>query len=159
MANLGHLGYLLADHRMITFSRNCCTAFARTGATLGNRGAAGGARQAHQTSHPRVPCGHLGWRSGKLLARLPENLQRLAASHCPWAGVKAVKPGSRSSLIESSPFLVTTCCTASSAFLLSRGSAGRSFAVASHLHSSAFRLWRILHRTRSGAPLLVVTKK
>ena len=31
MAHLGHLGYLLADHRMICFGSNSCTAFARLG--------------------------------------------------------------------------------------------------------------------------------
>ena len=31
MAHLGHLGYVLADHRMICLGSNSCTAFARRG--------------------------------------------------------------------------------------------------------------------------------
>ena len=37
--------------------------------------------------------------------------------------------------------------------LMSRNSAARSFAAASHPHSSAYRSWRLLHRSCTEAPL------
>ena len=65
-SRLGHLGYLLADHRMICFSSNTCTTYARRGVPpQREHGAPGGATQRQRTCRCRVSCGRPGWRSGR----------------------------------------------------------------------------------------------
>ena len=53
----------------------------------------------------------------------------------------------------SSPFLGRSRCAPGSPFLLSRYCVGMSVAAAAHLHSSAYLSCRLLHRSRTEAPL------
>ena len=144
VAHLGHLGYLLAGHRMICFSSNSCTAFARRGGHVSGNVAPQAVPHRHNehvvaASVMRPP----GMAVRKAPASPPDELRSLAASRCPWVVLRS-KLGSMSAWHASSPFLVTSWCAPSGPFLLSRNSVGRSFAAASHVHCSAYRAWRLL---------------
>ena len=82
----------------------------------------------------------------------PDEPRSLVGSRCPLVMLMSMLHN-MSAWHAPSTFLVTSCCGPSNPFLLSTNSVYRSFAVASHLHCSVSRLWRLLHRCHTEAPL------
>ena len=142
---------------MIYFGSNSCTAFTHWGGHVsGNvvpQAVLDGPNE-HVVAECHAAARMAVWETP---AGPPDELRSLAASRCPWVVLRS-KLDSMLAWHSSSPFLVTSRCTPSSPFLLSRNSVGGSFAAASHLHSSAYRSWRLLLRFQTEAPLAPVQR-